>query len=133
MLRGLDNALIFTATKESCLAACLNEVRKNEIKFNLMIREMNWKLLMQKRFVCRSAEYNYITTKCHLSEHDRRSVDDSIELVDAQGVDYFENLCLKGMNYYPLPKKRQTIQNELHFQLLMDAVEFASTQCRPSV
>ena len=26
MLRGLDNALIFTATKESCLAACLNEV-----------------------------------------------------------------------------------------------------------
>lgn len=60
---------------------------------------------MQKRFVCRSAEYNYITTKCHLSEHDRRSVDDSIELVDAQGVDYFENLCLKGMNYYLLPKK----------------------------
>lgn len=26
MLSGLDNALIFTATKESCLAACLNEV-----------------------------------------------------------------------------------------------------------
>lgn len=75
MLRGLDNALIFTATKESCLAACLNE----------------------RRFVCRSAEYNYITTKCHLSEHDRRSVDDSVELIDAQGVDYFENLCLKSM------------------------------------
>ncbi|KAI9563139.1 hypothetical protein GHT06_010596 [Daphnia sinensis] len=87
MLRGLDNALIFTATKESCLAACLNE----------------------KRFVCRSAEYNYITTKCHLSEHDRRSVDDSIELVDAQGVDYFENLCLKaadgcrGVRQYAVP------------------------------
>lgn len=87
MLRGLDNALIFTATKESCLAACLNE----------------------KRFVCRSAEYNYITTKCHLSEHDRRSVEDSIELVDAQGVDYFENLCLKasdgcrGVRQYAVP------------------------------
>lgn len=74
ILSGLDNALIFTATKESCLAACLNE----------------------RKFVCRSAEYNYITTKCHLSEHDRRSVDEFVELVDAQGVDYFENLCLKG-------------------------------------
>ena len=50
----------------------------------------------QRRFVCRSAEYNYITTKCHLSEHDRRSVDEFVELVDAQGVDYFENLCLKS-------------------------------------
>lgn len=83
MLRGLDNALIFTATKESCLAACLNEVRKNEIKFN-------------------------ITTKCHLSEHDRRSVDDSIELVDAQGVDYFENLFpaadgCRGVRQYAVP------------------------------
>lgn len=74
MLSGLDNALVFTATKESCLAACLNE----------------------KRFTCRSAEYNYVTTKCHLSEHDRRSVDEFVELVDAQGVDYFENLCLKS-------------------------------------
>lgn len=27
MLRGLDNALMFTSTKEACLAACLNEVR----------------------------------------------------------------------------------------------------------
>ena len=26
MLQGLDNALIFTSTKEACLAACLNEV-----------------------------------------------------------------------------------------------------------
>ena len=28
MLSGLDNALVFTATKESCLAACLNEVSR---------------------------------------------------------------------------------------------------------
>lgn len=27
IMPGRDNALIFTATKESCLAACLNEVR----------------------------------------------------------------------------------------------------------
>lgn len=26
MIRGLDNALIYTSTKEACLAACLNEV-----------------------------------------------------------------------------------------------------------
>lgn len=28
MIRGLDNALIYTSTKEACLAACLNEVNK---------------------------------------------------------------------------------------------------------
>ncbi len=28
VLRGLDNAIIFTSNKEACLAACLNEVRK---------------------------------------------------------------------------------------------------------
>ena len=27
MLQGHDKALIFTSTKEACLAACLNEVR----------------------------------------------------------------------------------------------------------
>lgn len=26
MIRGLDNALIYTSTKEACLASCLNEV-----------------------------------------------------------------------------------------------------------
>jgi hypothetical protein len=26
MIRGLDNVLIYTSTKETCLAACLNEV-----------------------------------------------------------------------------------------------------------
>ena len=39
MIEGHDKALIFTSTKEACLAACLNE----------------------KNFVCRSAEYNYVT------------------------------------------------------------------------
>ena len=100
MLRGLDNALIFTATKESCLAACLNEVWDTiEIHRYAHYTVDNQIWLTQRRFVCRSAEYNYITTKCHLSEHDRRSVDDNVELVDAQGVDYFENLCLKSIKF----------------------------------
>ncbi|XP_043210468.1 uncharacterized protein LOC122375257 isoform X1 [Amphibalanus amphitrite] len=87
MLQGLDNALIFTSTKEACLAACLNE----------------------ERFVCRSAEYNYVTLQCHLSEHDRRTADQTANIVDVQGVDYFENLCLngneacKGERLFPVP------------------------------
>jgi PAN domain len=28
VIRGLDNALIYTSTKEACLAACLNEVKE---------------------------------------------------------------------------------------------------------
>lgn len=77
----------------------------------------------QKRFVCRSAEYNYITTKCHLSEHDRRSVEDSIELVDAQGVDYFENLCLKGIG-------RWTINKTIDWPIIMSNIHSASDGCR---
>ncbi|XP_018027104.1 uncharacterized protein LOC108682449 isoform X7 [Hyalella azteca] len=71
-LAGLDNAHIHANSKQDCLAACLNE----------------------KRFVCRSAEYSYATLQCHLSEHDRRTVDAGVGLEDAAGVDYFENLCL---------------------------------------
>lgn len=74
MIRGLDNALIYTSTKEACLAACLNE----------------------HRFTCRSVEYNYVTLQCHLSDSDRRTTGQYVQFVDAQGVDYFENLCLKG-------------------------------------
>ncbi|KAJ8888659.1 hypothetical protein PR048_008151, partial [Dryococelus australis] len=74
MIRGLDNALIYTSTKEACLAACLNE----------------------HRFTCRSAEYNYVTLQCHLSDSDHRSTGQYVQFVDAQGVDYFENLCIKG-------------------------------------
>ena len=51
----------------------------------------------QQNFVCRSVEYNYVTLQCRLSDYDRRTpVDDfkPIELVDAPGIDYFENLCL---------------------------------------
>jgi len=73
MIRGLDNALIYTSTKEACLAACLNE----------------------HRFTCRSAEYNYVTLQCQLSDSDRRTTSQFVQFVDAQGVDYFENLCLK--------------------------------------
>ncbi|XP_017460917.1 PREDICTED: uncharacterized protein LOC108354236, partial [Rhagoletis zephyria] len=75
ILRGLDNAIIFTANKEACLAACLNEVR----------------------FVCRSVEFNYLTMQCHLSEYDRRSPGAfPQDLVDATGIDYFENSCLRS-------------------------------------
>ncbi|XP_073981347.1 trynity isoform X2 [Rhodnius prolixus] len=74
MIRGLDNALIYTSTKEACLAACLNE----------------------HRFTCRSVEYNYVTLQCHLSDSDRRTTGQYVQFIDAQGVDYFENLCLKG-------------------------------------
>ncbi|CAB0044724.1 unnamed protein product [Trichogramma brassicae] len=73
MIRGHDLALIYTSTKEACLAACLNE----------------------HRFTCRSVEYNYVTLQCHLSDADRRSSGQYVQFVDAQGVDYFENLCLK--------------------------------------
>uniref|UniRef100_A0A1B0CDT4 Cuticlin-1 n=2 Tax=Lutzomyia longipalpis TaxID=7200 RepID=A0A1B0CDT4_LUTLO len=73
IIRGLDNALIYTSTKEACLSACLNE----------------------KRFICRSAEYDYNNMKCVLSDSDRRSTGQFVQLVDAQGTDYFENLCLK--------------------------------------
>ncbi|KAK6636867.1 hypothetical protein RUM43_010531 [Polyplax serrata] len=74
MIRGLDNALIYTSTKEACLGACLNE----------------------HRFTCRSVEYNYVTLQCHLSDSDRRTMGQYVQFVDAPGVDYFENLCLKG-------------------------------------
>ena len=49
--------------------------------------------------MCRSVEYNYVTLQCRLSDYDRRTpVDDfkPIDLVDAQGIDYFENLCLEA-------------------------------------
>lgn len=75
MIRGLDNALIYSSTKEACLATCLNE----------------------HRFTCRSVEYNYVTLQCHLSDADRRTVGQAVQFVDAQGVDYFENLCMKGI------------------------------------
>lgn len=50
----------------------------------------------QHRFTCRSAEYNYVSLQCQLSDSDRRTTGQFVQFVDAQGVDYFENLCLKG-------------------------------------
>lgn len=73
MIRGLDNALLYLSTKEACMSACLNE----------------------HRFTCRSAEYNYQTLQCQLSDSDRRTVGQYVQLTDAPGVDYFENLCLR--------------------------------------
>ncbi|TGZ54766.1 Cuticlin-1 [Temnothorax longispinosus] len=85
MIRGLDNALIYTSTKEACLAACLNE----------------------HRFTCRSVEYNYVTLQCHLGDSDRRTTGQYVQFVDAQGVDYFENLCLKGKTVLKLNKENK--------------------------
>jgi len=75
-LRGRDNARMHANSKEDCLSACLNE----------------------RRFVCRSAEYNYLTLQCHLSEFDRRTVGGGVALQEAQDSDYFENLCLDDSN-----------------------------------
>lgn len=50
----------------------------------------------QHRFTCRSVEYNYVSLQCQLSDSDRRTTGQFVQFVDAQGVDYFENLCLKG-------------------------------------
>jgi len=77
IIQGHDRALIFTSTKEACLAACLNE----------------------RNFICRSAEYNYVTLQCRLSDYDRRTLSDNVQsvgVIEAQGVDYFENLCLNN-------------------------------------
>lgn len=40
-----------------------------------------------------------MTLQCRLSDYDRRTVKEGLqaaELTPAQGVDYFENLCLQG-------------------------------------
>ncbi len=60
-------------------------------------------LYLQGNFVCRSAEYNYVTLQCRLSDIDRRTMRDGFlvaELSAAPGVDYFENLCLQGQFNY---------------------------------
>ncbi|XP_042908270.1 uncharacterized protein [Parasteatoda tepidariorum] len=88
ILRGLDNAIIFTSNRESCLAACLSEVR----------------------FVCRSVEFNVVTHECHLSEFDRRSPGANVHLVDSQGIDYLENFCLQSSMVCPGPKHYNYLQ-----------------------
>ncbi|KAG8249819.1 hypothetical protein J6590_012130 [Homalodisca vitripennis] len=98
MIRGLDNALIYTSTKEACLAACLNEYR----------------------FTCRSVEYNYVTLQCHLSDSDRRTTV-AVESTRVQGsVEYLfrkadvsvrtslarrsGNQACKGNRVYQIPR-----------------------------
>ena len=113
IIQGNDRALIFTSTKEACLAACLNEVRSSSSSrtFRFYTSTVIFKLasfffflfdcFLQRNFVCRSAEYNYVTLQCRLSDYDRRTVQDNLQpvtLVEAQGVDYFENLCLSHEN-----------------------------------
>ncbi|KAH0557273.1 uncharacterized protein LOC123271401 isoform X1 [Cotesia glomerata] len=88
MIRGLDNAVIYSSSKDACLASCLSE----------------------RRFTCRSVEYNYMSLQCAMSDADRRSTGQFVQFVDAQGVDYFENLCLKpkdackSSKVYQLPR-----------------------------
>ncbi|XP_022239988.1 uncharacterized protein LOC106458127 [Limulus polyphemus] len=73
IIPGMDNAILYTANKNACLAACLNE----------------------ERFVCRSVEFNYIKLICHLSEYDRRSPGVVVKLLEQPGIEYFENFCLR--------------------------------------
>ena len=65
--------MTFKSTKEACLTACQAETS----------------------FVCRSVEYHYLSNQCHLSQFDRRSSALSNELIDQDGVDYFENSCIE--------------------------------------
>ncbi|XP_043469810.1 uncharacterized protein LOC122503370 isoform X1 [Leptopilina heterotoma] len=83
MIRGFDNALIYVSSKEGCLTHCLNE----------------------NRFTCRSVEYNYATLQCQLSDSDRRTIGHIAQFVDSPGIDYFENLCLKGKDACKTKKK----------------------------
>ena len=60
---------------------------------------MIFKTHFQRKFVCRSADFNYGNLQCRLSEYDRRTLVDGeavTSLVSAPGVDYFENLCLSS-------------------------------------
>lgn len=47
-------------------------------------------LCVQKRFPCRSAEYEYGSMRCALSDSDRRTAQHFVQLVDTPGTDYFE-------------------------------------------
>lgn len=84
-----------------CDALECNEKGSNKCTYTLLFYPFIFrpKILLssqQVRFVCRSVEFNYVTLQCHLSEYDRRSPGAfPIDLVDTQGVDYFENACLQ--------------------------------------
>ena len=75
---------------------------------------LHWFFFFHRNFACRSAEYNYVTLQCRLSDFDRRTLAENnvqaVDLVEAQGVDYFENLCLNNDNAcekdrsYQIPK-----------------------------
>lgn len=121
VIQGHDRALIFTSTKEACLAACLNE----------------------KNFICRSAEYNYVTLQCRLSDYDRRTLSDNVQsvgLVEAQGVDFFENLCLnnddactKDRSYQPprfgMPAQKVAAHVKTHFYVDKELMANSMAAC----
>lgn len=99
--------------------------------------------------MCRSAEYNYVTLQCRLSDYDRRTLEDgglpqAISLVEAQGVDYFENLCLSNDNacakersYQPprlgVPAQKVAAHVSLNFyvdkELMANSVQACSRAC----
>ncbi|CAB3367593.1 Hypothetical predicted protein [Cloeon dipterum] len=88
-LRGHDDAKVgIVQSRRDCMEACLGE----------------------RRFECRSAEYDAKTSECKLSSEDRRSK--PAEYVDAPPhIEYLENQCIQGdfrgcnfeavANFYP--------------------------------
>lgn len=58
--------------REDCLAACLTE----------------------ESFICRSANYNYNTFFCEMSDQDKRSKPQNMRTAYGEPVDYFDNNCL---------------------------------------
>jgi len=114
---GLGTGSTFhAASKEACQAACMNE----------------------QRFVCRSLEYNHLSQQCLLSANDRRSPlvqhlassaalasgapsSSHSDLIEAPGVDYFENACLLGEDIcnesriYDYAKVGLPLQRVAHF------------------
>lgn len=51
---------------------------------------LNYAFNKQKKFPCRSAEYEYGSMRCSLSDSDRRTGQHFVQLVDTPGTDYFE-------------------------------------------
>ena len=70
-----------------------------------------------------------MTLQCRLSDYDRRTLSDNVQsvgLVEAQGVDFFENLCLsnddacnKDRSYQPprfgMPAQKVAAHVKTHF------------------
>lgn len=62
IIRGLDNALIYTSTKEACLSACLNEVIFENTAARFLIFEFGSFFFFYYRNVLYADQLNTITT-----------------------------------------------------------------------